>query len=65
MFTFLDLRKQDKMQWLQNPNQKNVDYPNNVKREDIRPFRNKKKAIKNLKSINFKLTEISNYWRHV
>jgi hypothetical protein len=40
---FLDQRKRAKMQWLQNPNQSNVDNLNNVKREASRHFRNKKK----------------------
>jgi hypothetical protein len=40
---FLDQRKQAKIQWLQNPNQSNVDNLNNVKREASRHFRNKKK----------------------
>jgi hypothetical protein len=35
--------KQAKMQWLQNPNQSNVDNLNNVRREASRHFRNKKK----------------------
>jgi hypothetical protein len=41
--TFLDQRKQAKMQWLQNPNQSNVYNLNNVRREARRHFRNKKK----------------------
>jgi uncharacterized NAD(P)/FAD-binding protein YdhS len=41
--TFLDQRKQAKMQWLQNTNQSNVDNLNNVRREASRHFRNKKK----------------------
>jgi hypothetical protein len=40
---FLDQRKQAKIQWLQNPNQSNVDNMNNVTREASRHFRNKKK----------------------
>jgi hypothetical protein len=36
-------RKQDKMQWLQNPNQRNVDNLNTVRREASTHFRNKKK----------------------
>ena len=31
------------MQWLQDPNQRNVDNLNNLRREDIWHFRNKKK----------------------
>jgi len=41
---FLDQRKQAKMQWIQDPSQSNVDNLNNVRREVIRHFRNKKKA---------------------
>jgi hypothetical protein len=40
---FFDQRKQAKMQWLQNPNQSNVDNLNNVRHEASRHFRNKKK----------------------
>jgi hypothetical protein len=40
---FLDKRKQGKMPCLQNPNQSNVDNLNNVKRDDSRHFRHKKK----------------------
>ena len=39
---FLDERKQDEMQWLQDPNQRNVDKLNNVSHEAIRHFRNQK-----------------------
>jgi len=39
----LNQRKQDKMQWLQDPNQSNVDNLNNVRCEASRHFRNKKK----------------------
>jgi len=41
---FLDQRKQNKMQWIQDPSQSNVDNLNNVRREVSRHFRNKKKA---------------------
>jgi hypothetical protein len=40
---FLDQSKQAKMQWLQNPNQSNVDNLNFVKREASRHVRNKNK----------------------
>jgi hypothetical protein len=40
---FLDKMKQDKIQWLQNPNQNNGDNLINVRREASRHFRNKKK----------------------
>jgi len=32
------------MQWIQDPSQRNVDILNNVRREDSRHFRDKKKA---------------------
>ena len=40
----MDERKQAKLQWVQDPSQRNVDNPNNVRREASRYFRNKKKA---------------------
>jgi hypothetical protein len=40
---FLAQRKQAKIQWLQDPNQSNVDDINNVRREINRYFRGKKK----------------------
>jgi hypothetical protein len=43
MFKILDQRKLAEMQWLQNPNQSNVDNLNNVRHEASRHFRNKKK----------------------
>jgi len=42
---FLDQRKQAKIQWVQDPNQRNVDSINNVRRETRRHFRNKKTNI--------------------
>ena len=42
-YNFLDEMKQAKLQWVQDPSQRNVDL-NNVRREDSRYFRNKKKA---------------------
>ena len=41
---FLDERKQAKLQWVQDPSQRNVDNLNNVRLEASRHFRNKKKA---------------------
>jgi len=38
---FLDQRKRDKIQWLQDPSQSNVDNLNNVRREASRHFRKK------------------------
>ena len=40
---FLDQRKEDKMQQLQDPNQSSVDNQNNGRREASRHFRNEKK----------------------
>jgi hypothetical protein len=50
--------KQAKMQWLQNPNQSNVDNPNNVKRAASRHFRGGKKRrnIGKLKLMKLKQT---------
>jgi hypothetical protein len=39
----LDLRKQAKLQWFQDPSEINGDNPSNTKCEDRRNFRNKKK----------------------
>jgi 50S ribosomal subunit-associated GTPase HflX len=39
---FLDQRKQDELQWLQDPKEVNGDNLNNAKREASRQFRNKK-----------------------
>jgi len=39
MFTILDERKQDKLQWVQDPSQSNVDNLNTVRRDDRRHFR--------------------------
>ena len=41
---FLDQKKQAKMQWIQDPNRRNVDNLNNIRRDASRHFRNKKKA---------------------
>jgi hypothetical protein len=42
---FLDQRKQAKMQWLQNPNQSNVDNLNNVRYKASIHFKKKKEEI--------------------
>jgi len=47
--SFLYQRKQAEMQWLQNPNQSNVDNLNNVRHEASRHFRNKKKEYQRAK----------------
>jgi len=51
--SFLDPKKQTKMQWLQNPSQSNVDNIKNVTREASRHFRNKKKEYLKAKSEEF------------
>ena len=40
----MDQRKRDKIQWIQDPSQSNVDNLNEVRREVSRHFRYKKKA---------------------
>jgi dsDNA-specific endonuclease/ATPase MutS2 len=42
---FLDQRKQEKMQWIQDPSQSNVYNLNNVRRDASRHFRNKRRHI--------------------
>jgi hypothetical protein len=46
---FVHQKKQAKMQWLQDPNQSNVDNLNNVKHAANRHFRNKKEENLELK----------------
>jgi len=53
---FLDQRKQAKMQWVQDPKQRNVVKLNNIKREVSRHLRSKGRNISKLKLINLKLT---------
>jgi hypothetical protein len=43
------------MQWLQYPNQNNVDNPNNIRREPSRYFRNKKEEY-----LTAKIEELEN-----
>ena len=45
------------MQWLQDPNQNNIDNLHNVRREASRHFRNKKKEYIKLKLFYLKPTE--------
>jgi hypothetical protein len=45
MFTIFNRRKQVRIQWLQDPNQSNVDNINNVRREASRYYRTKKEGI--------------------
>ena len=49
---FLDETKQAKLQWVQDPSQRNVDNLNNVRHEASRHFRNKKKAYPKAKIEN-------------
>ena len=44
LITHTNTCKRAKMQWIQDPSQRNVDILNNVRREDSRHFRDKKKA---------------------
>jgi hypothetical protein len=65
----LDQRKQAKMQWIQDPNQSNVDNLNNVRRDARRHFRNKKKAylkaeIEELET-NSKIKNIRDFYRGI
>jgi hypothetical protein len=50
MFRFLDQRKEEKMQWLQDPSQRNVDNLNNLRHEASRHFTNKKKEYPKAKN---------------
>ena len=66
---FLDERKQAKMQWVQDPSQRNVDNVNNVRREASRHFRNKKKAYLKAKiedlETNSKIKNIREMYRGI
>ena len=57
------------MQWVQGPNQSNVDNLNNVRREASRHFRNKKKAYLKAKieelETNFKIKNIRDLYRGI
>ena len=62
-------RKRAKMQWIQDPSQSSVDNLNNVRREDSRHFRNKKKAylratIEELET-NSKIENIRDFYRGI
>jgi len=57
MFTFLDQRKQVKMQWLRYPNQSNVHNLNNARRVKLVDISGTKtRNIWKLKLLNLKLT---------
>ena len=66
---FLDERKQAKLSWVQDPSQRNVDNLNNVRREAIRHFRNKKKAYLKAKiedlETNSKIKYIKNLYTDI
>ena len=66
---FLDERKQAKLQWVQDPSQRNVDTLNNVRREASRHFRNKKKAYLKAKmedlETNSKIKNIRDLYRGI
>ena len=54
----LDQKKQAKVQRLQHPNQRSLDNVNNIRREDSRYFKNKKKEYLKSKLMNLKVREI-------
>jgi hypothetical protein len=56
---FVHQKKQAKMQWLQDPNQSNVDNLNNVSHTASRHFRNKKKEYLEPKIDELELTVTS------
>jgi hypothetical protein len=65
----LDRRKQDKMQWVQDPSQSNVENLNKVRRDASRHLRNKKKAymkarIEELET-NTKLKNVRDLYRGI
>jgi hypothetical protein len=59
MFTILYRRKQAKMQWLQDPNQSNIDNPNNSMRESSRHVRKKRNNTGELKIDEIEISKIS------
>jgi len=68
-FRFLDQRKQDKMQWLQDPNPSNVDNLNTVRCEATRHCRNKENEYFKAKigelETNSKIKNISYLYRGI
>jgi len=66
---FSDQRKRAKMQCIQDPSQSKVDNLNNVRREDSRHFRNKKKAYLRAKfeelETNSKIQNIRDMYRGI
>jgi archaellum component FlaC len=65
----LNQRKKDKMQWIQDPRQSNVDSTNNVRRDVSRHFRNKRKAYLEAKiegnETNSKINNIRDLYRDI
>jgi hypothetical protein len=53
----LHQRKQNKLQWLQDPSEINEDNLNNIRRETSRHFRNKKGNIRKKKLMSLQRTE--------
>jgi hypothetical protein len=66
---FLDRRKQAKMQWMQDPNQSNVENLNKVRRDASTHLRNKKKAYMKAKieelETNSKLKNVRDLYRGI
>jgi hypothetical protein len=66
---FLDLRKQDKVQWMQDPSQSNVENLNKVRRDVSRHLRNKKKAYMKAKieelETNSKIKNVRDLYRGI
>ena len=66
---FLDQRKQAKMQWIQDPSQRNIGNLNNVRHDASRHFRNKKKAYLKAKfeelETNSKIKNIREWYRGI
>ena len=66
---FLDQRKQVKMQWINDPSQRNENNLKNVRRDASRHFRNKKKAYLKTKfeelETSIKIKNIRNLYRAI
>jgi hypothetical protein len=60
-----DQLKQAKLQWLQGPSEINGDHQNNVKREDSRHFRNKKREYMKEFAMNSKNKNIRYLYRGI
>jgi hypothetical protein len=68
-FSFLDQRKQAKMQWIPDPSKSNVDNMNNVRRDASRHFRNKNKAYLKAKleelETNIRINSVRDLYRGI